>query len=96
VVNCTGPDSRIERQSDPLVRSLLANGLVRADPHGLGIDVADDGRVIARDGRPVDRLWYLGPWLRARDWECTAVPELREHAARLAQLLAAEPASALA
>ena len=96
VVNCTGPDSRIERQSDPLVRSLLANGLVRADPHGLGIDVADDGRVIARDGRPVDSLWYLGPWLRARDWECTAVPELREHAARLAQLLAAEPASALA
>ena len=66
------------------------------DVHGLGIDVADDGRVIGRDGAPVDSLWYLGPWLRARDWECTAVPELREQAARLAQILASEPAAAVA
>jgi uncharacterized NAD(P)/FAD-binding protein YdhS len=36
---------------------------------------------------PVDRLYYIGPWLRARDWEATAVPELREHAARLARRL---------
>jgi uncharacterized NAD(P)/FAD-binding protein YdhS len=40
-----------------------------------------------RDGVPVDRLCYLGPWLRARDWEATAVPELREHATGLARLL---------
>ena len=41
--------------------------------------------MISRDGTPVDRLYYLGPWLRARDWEATAVPELREHAATLWQ-----------
>lgn len=90
VVNCTGPDTRIGRHPDPLVRSLLANGLIRADALALGIDAAPDGRVIGADGVAVDSLWYLGPWLRARDWEATAVPELRAHAARLAQLLAAD------
>ena len=90
VVNCTGPDSRVARHPDPLVQTLLAAGWIRADAHGLGIDVTPDDRVIARDGRPVDRLHYIGPWLRARDWESTAVPELRVHASRLAQRLAAE------
>jgi hypothetical protein len=28
---------------------------------------AADGRVISRAGIPVDSLYYLGPWLRARD-----------------------------
>jgi uncharacterized NAD(P)/FAD-binding protein YdhS len=49
--------------------------------------VAPDGRVISAAGPPVDHLYYIGPWLRARDWEATAVPELREHAATLARRL---------
>jgi uncharacterized NAD(P)/FAD-binding protein YdhS len=88
VVNCTGPDSCAERSGDPLVQSLLANGLIRCDSRSLGIDVAPDSRVIARDGAVVDSLYYIGPWLRARDWEATAVPELRDHAAALARRLA--------
>ncbi len=87
VVNCTGPDARIEKLADPLVQSLVANGLVRADAHGLGIDTAADGCVIGASGSPIERLYYIGPWLRARDWEATAVPELRGHAAALAQRL---------
>jgi uncharacterized NAD(P)/FAD-binding protein YdhS len=89
VINCTGPDSRVVRHADPLVQSLLAAGWIRPDAHGLGIDVAADGRVIACDGEPVNGLHYLGPWLRARDWEATAVPELRAHAAQLAAHLVA-------
>jgi uncharacterized NAD(P)/FAD-binding protein YdhS len=84
IVNCTGPNARAERSADPFVGSLIAAGFVRADALSLGLDIAADGRPIGRDGAPVDRLWYLGPWLRARDWEATAVPELRDHAARLA------------
>jgi uncharacterized NAD(P)/FAD-binding protein YdhS len=95
VVNCTGPDARAANLSDPLVISLLSSGLIRADVLGLGIDVSGDGRVISRDGQPVDRLYYIGPWLRARDWESTAVPELREHALSLALRLAELPAAAL-
>ena len=89
VINCTGPECRVTRVADPLVQSLLSSGLIRADARSLGIDVADDGRPLSRDGTPVDRLHYLGPWLRARDWEATAVPELREHAAALARSLMA-------
>ena len=94
VVNCTGPDNGVARHADPLVQSLLANGWVRPDAHGLGIEVANDGRVISRGGAPVDGLHYIGPWLRARDWEATAVPELREHALALARRLA-HPAPAV-
>jgi uncharacterized NAD(P)/FAD-binding protein YdhS len=94
VINCTGPECRIARDPDPLVQSLLANGLIRADALAVGLDVDDDGRPLSRDGAPVDRLYYVGPWLRARDWEATAVPELREHAARLARRLCAEARSA--
>lgn len=88
VVNCTGPDSLVTRNPDPLVQASLAAGWIRPDALGLGIDTDPDGRVIARDGAAVDSLHYLGPWLRARDWEATAVPELRVHAARLASKLA--------
>lgn len=94
VVNCTGPDSRVANHADPLVQSLIANGWIRPDAHGLGIDVAPDGRTLARDGTPVEGLFYIGPWLRARDWEATAVPELREHARALARRLA-HPAAAV-
>jgi uncharacterized NAD(P)/FAD-binding protein YdhS len=89
VVNCTGPDARADRRDDPLVRSLLANGLLRRDTSDLGVEVAPDGRVIGANGAPIDHLHYIGPWLRARDWEATAVPELREHAAALARRLGA-------
>jgi len=88
VVNCTGPDMRVTRNPDPLVQSLLAGGLVRADAQGLGIEVAGDSRVVSRNGAPVDSLYYVGPWLRTRDWEATAVPELRDHAARLSREVA--------
>jgi uncharacterized NAD(P)/FAD-binding protein YdhS len=86
VINCTGP-GRVSRHADPLVQSLLANGSMRTDTLDVGIDVDDDGRVIARDGRAVDHLYYVGPWLRARDWGATAVPELRQQALALATYL---------
>jgi uncharacterized NAD(P)/FAD-binding protein YdhS len=40
--------------------------------------------VIGAGGRPVPTLYYVGPFLKARDWEATAVPELREYARALA------------
>ena len=96
VVNCTGPDSQVARNPDPLVQSSLAAGWIRPDALGLGIDTDPEGRVIARDGAPVDSLHYIGPWLRARDWEATAVPELRVHAARLASKLAERASGSVA
>ena len=88
IFNCTGPDYRPARSDDALVRSLLASGLIAADRLELGIRVTADNEVVGADGRIVRGLHYIGPWLRARDWEATAVPELREHARRLAERLA--------
>jgi uncharacterized NAD(P)/FAD-binding protein YdhS len=88
VFNCTGPDHRVSRSTNILVQSLLASGLISPDPLELGIRTTPDNEVIGADGGAVKGLYYVGPWLRARDWEATAVPELREHARRLADRLA--------
>lgn len=88
IFNCTGPDYSPARSANALVQSLLSSGLIAPDPLGLGIQVGNEGEVIGADGRVVKGLYYIGPWLRARDWEATAVPELREHAHQLAGRLA--------
>jgi uncharacterized NAD(P)/FAD-binding protein YdhS len=88
VINCTGPQSDITRLTDPLMRSLLAQGLVRPDPLRLGLDVDATDRVLDNAGKPSGVISYTGPLLRARDWEGTAVPELRVAAQRLADRLA--------
>ena len=88
VINCTGPQSDITRLSDPLMRSLLAQGLIRPDPLRLGLDMDAEARVLDNAGRPSGVISYTGPLLKARDWEGTAVPELRVAAQRLADCLA--------
>jgi uncharacterized NAD(P)/FAD-binding protein YdhS len=89
VVNCTGPGTDVRQAGSPLMRQLLAVGLLRPDPLGLGIDVDERYAVVDATGRASHVLHYVGPLLKARDWEATAVPELRAHAARLARHLLA-------
>jgi uncharacterized NAD(P)/FAD-binding protein YdhS len=88
VVECSGADGRLSHTRDPLLRQLLDGGLASSDPSGLGLNTADFGALIDAEGRVASRLFYLGPMLRARHWEATAVQELRAHADRLAQYLA--------
>ena len=89
VVNCTGPSTAIGSASQPLLRQLAQDGLLVPDPYGLGLQVDDRLQIIGARGQAVDGLWYVGPMLRARDWEATAAPELRVHAQRLAESIAA-------
>jgi uncharacterized NAD(P)/FAD-binding protein YdhS len=95
VVNCTGPATTVTAVGDPLLGDLFARGLARPDPLNLGIEVAEDGAVIGADGTPSSAILYVGPFLRARDGEGTAVPELRVHAARVAETLSASLGSSL-
>ena len=87
VLNCTGPATDVRRAGDPLLDALFHWGQARPDPLGLGIDVAEDGAIISGNGDASRVLYYVGPLVRARDGEGTAVPELRVHAARLAATL---------
>ncbi|MEV0713709.1 FAD/NAD(P)-binding protein [Asanoa sp. NPDC050611] len=89
VVNCTGPG---HAAGIPLVRTLVADGLAKADPLGLGIDVDAAGRLVGRHGRPTEGLHVLGSLRRGRWWETTAIPEIRSQAHAVAVGLSAVPA----
>lgn len=89
VINCTGPDYSIARSQEPLWRNLLQCGLCTPDELGLGVRTGPQGALIDADGWPGPHLFYVGPMLRADHWEATGVAELRTHAERLADRLAA-------
>ncbi|MCF6379927.1 FAD/NAD(P)-binding protein [Nocardioides KLBMP 9356] len=84
VVNCTGPVGSIA--ADPLLTRLAQTGLVRPGPAGLGIDTADDGRIL---GTLPDHLPFLavGSLRRGNLWESTAMPEIREQAYDVARVV---------
>jgi uncharacterized NAD(P)/FAD-binding protein YdhS len=84
VINATGPDYNARRTRDPLLRSLLAQGVAVADPLGLGLVTGEFGSLLDTRGRAASHLYYVGPLLRANHWETTATRELRDHAERLA------------
>jgi uncharacterized NAD(P)/FAD-binding protein YdhS len=88
VVNATGPNYNIERSADPLIRSLRAAGLVSPDPLQLGLRTARFGACVDLHGRASERLFYLGPMLRAEHLDATAAAELTLHAEQLARHLA--------
>ncbi len=89
VVNCTGP--AFARGGGTLLdRKLLARGLIAPDDFGLGHRTDESGNALDGQGR-VTGLRILGPACRARDWESTAVPELRRAAERMAVALATAP-----
>jgi uncharacterized NAD(P)/FAD-binding protein YdhS len=90
VVNCTGPETDVDRTGDPLVVALRARGLVTRDPLGLGVETADDGALVDATGRASTTLFTLGGWRRPALWESVAVPELRAQARALAWRLTAE------
>ncbi|KII98718.1 FAD-binding protein [Xanthomonas phaseoli pv. phaseoli] len=94
VIRATGLDTDIDRTSDPLIAGMREAGLLRADPLGLGVDTDAQLRVRDSAGQIVPGLYCVGPLLRGRYWEITAVPELRVATRALADrlLLGATPA----
>ena len=87
VINCTAPETDCRRLQDPLLKSLLAQGLVRPDPLFLGFDSSADGALIDQDGIVSDSLYAVGPARKGSLWESTAVPEIREQVFQLVQHL---------
>lgn len=85
VINCLGPQSDVRRVDEPLVRQMLAAGVISADPLGLGVRVSDDGRSLGSDGEPQRGVYVVGPLRKGQHWESTAVPELRRQATDVAR-----------
>jgi uncharacterized NAD(P)/FAD-binding protein YdhS len=95
VINCTGPARTIRSGHSPLLDAMLARGFACPDRLGLGLETADGGAIVGADGLPSERLFGLGPLLKGKLWESTAVRELRVQARDLALSLV-ESARAIA
>lgn len=91
VVNCTGPSARLGRApAGSLLATLQAQGRLRGDPLGLGLEVDVSHRLLDAQGQPQPGLFYVGPMLKAQFWEAVAIPELRVHAQAVVEQLLQE------
>ncbi len=89
-VNCTGPAQDLSRAPYPVIASLLEAGEVRPGPYRLGLDHDSRGAMVTRSGEVSRLIFGIGPVRKGRLWETTAIPEIREQALELADLLTAD------
>jgi uncharacterized NAD(P)/FAD-binding protein YdhS len=87
VINCSGPGADYDRIQEPLIRSLLAEGVARPDPLRLGLDVTGNCALLDRSGSISRRLFAVGPVTKGTFWEMTAVPDIRRQTEVLAEYL---------
>jgi len=86
LINCTGAPSGLLQ--NPLLVQLRNAGLATADEFGLRVD--DQYRLLDTSGEALDWLSYVGPLLKGKFWEVTAIPELRVHVEQLIARLSAQ------
>ncbi len=89
VVNCIGPDTRLDKMKDPLIKSLFSQGLITADPLGLGLLADQQYQVVDKTGQSVEGLYAIGPLLKGLFWETIAVAELRAQAVAISSQIPA-------
>jgi uncharacterized NAD(P)/FAD-binding protein YdhS len=87
VINCTGPNMNYRRVGSPLLNSLFSQGLIVAGPHGFGLWASETGALRSQNDRFSNVLFHVGPGRQGTLLESIAVPELRNQAADLAELL---------
>ena len=91
VIDCTGPalmggETGIGQL---LLDTLADEGTVRLHPLRTGLDVDAGGRAIRADGTADPNLFVVGPLRRGALWETTAIPEIRQQAAEVAEAILA-------
>ena len=91
VAECTGVYTDPLATINPLLQQLIAKGLARPDPLGIGIDVSDNCAIIDRNGVSSRVLYGVGPLTRAAFWEIMAVPDIRVQCAELGGHLLMNP-----
>ena len=87
IINCTGPESDIRKQSGELFLNLLKKGLVCSDDMNLGIEASARGEIIDASKKTSDRIFALGSLLKGKLWESTAIPELRRQANDISDMI---------
>ena len=90
VINCTGPQLKLNAIDSPLMANLHRRMLIAPDQTGAGINCQPSGKVIDNSGQTNNQLFAIGPLLKAVLLESVAVPELKGQAEELAHLICAE------
>jgi uncharacterized NAD(P)/FAD-binding protein YdhS len=88
-INCVGPADSPFGVGSPLYDRLLAEGLARPDPLGLGLETGAGGAVRDAAGALSPALFTIGWMRRGELWESVAIPELRDQSAELAARITA-------
>lgn len=87
VILTTGPAHETILESSELLRMMAAQGLIREDPLGLGIEVTDHCRAV---GTGADGILIAGPLARGHVGELMGIPEVTAHAETVAAALRAD------
>ncbi|MBC7153588.1 MAG: hypothetical protein H5U19_03035 [Rhodobacteraceae bacterium] len=88
IVVTTGPAHGSILRKSPVLSALAQEGLVAADPLGLGLAVTDGCRAIGSNGAVSERLFVVGPLARGSVGELMGLPEVTRHGQRVAGLIA--------
>jgi len=88
LIDCRGSRPDIRQTHNTLLRNVMSSALGRPDALGLGLDVTADMELIAATGHASERIYALGPMTTGTFWECTAVPDIRDQACRIARRIA--------
>jgi uncharacterized NAD(P)/FAD-binding protein YdhS len=83
LVNCTGVE-RAGIAHSPLLREMMRQGLIKADPLQLGIGVDEASRVVGGNPGSVP-MHAVGALTAGQFWEITAVPDIRAQARAVAR-----------
>jgi uncharacterized NAD(P)/FAD-binding protein YdhS/uncharacterized RmlC-like cupin family protein len=87
VLNCSGLEFDFCQIEDPLLNKLLNDGTIKPDSLSLGFEASPEGALIDKNSKTSEVLFTLGPALKGKLWETTAVPEIRNQAYKLAELI---------
>ncbi len=88
VINCTGPETDLERIEGSFLNKAMKKGIVTQDEFKLGINAdSNTYHVLDKYGDQIRSLFTIGSSLRGMLWESTAVNELRQQADKLAKVI---------
>jgi uncharacterized NAD(P)/FAD-binding protein YdhS len=90
VVNCTGLDPMFGAADNPFLSDLMRQGILCADPTGIGFDVDSECRPIGRDRKASARLRVIGPPASGSRGDPLGVIFIAPHARRIIPGLLAE------
>ena len=88
IVNCTGME-RAGISHSPLLQEMQQRSMIAMDELGLGISVDPHSRVLDAHGEIQSGLFAVGALTAGQFWEITAVPDIRNQAKQVAELIAA-------